>query len=340
MLVITGGYKVTETAPQKILIIRMLGLGDVTCIGIPAIRYFKHKFPEAEIHFLTYAAGKDVIALAEPDIKITELEKGQWPDEFLLAIEAFLGLAESIVGEAYTQIINLDTWFMPCFLARFLKDVGEHVSGNYITKSLQEILNEFEAQTLKPEYVNDPSEYIESSFMAMPRWHSPWWEFGTLPDYGYPEFFLRSCCGFSDIDMDMSIAVPANERLAKIGTRKKVIAIATQARTEERCYPYGDKLETLLKQAGFEVWTGFDGSQPMRKTLSKLKSTDLLVTVPSAPQWLATTVGCPSLVISGEVDPRTLMPDYATDPGETPISAEELVDSIKSIFTEQDAANG
>ncbi|UAA40701.1 hypothetical protein KIH87_03835 [Paraneptunicella aestuarii] len=317
----------------------MLGLGDVTCIGIPAIRHFKKKFPEAEITVLTYAAGKDILELAEPDVRIISMEKGQWPDDFLPAIEAFLGLAEVIIGESFTQIVNLDTWFMPCFLARFLKDVGETVSGNYLSISLQEIIDGFQNQTLKPEYVNDPSEYIESSFMSMPRWHSPWWEFGKLPDYGYPEFFLRSCCGFSDIEMDMEIDVPANERLNKMRGRKKVIALATSARTEERNYPYGDKLEALLKKEGFEVWSGFDGSQPMRKTLSKLKASDLLITVPSAPQWLATTVGCPSLVISGIVDPRTLMPDFATDPSEEAISAEELVESVKSIFSEQQAVN-
>ena len=329
-----------EVAPQqKILLIRMLGLGDVTCIGIPAIRYFKNKFPDAEITVLTYAVGKELLELAEPDIRVQSLEKGGWPDDFLPAIEAFLGLAEKIIGESYTQIVNLDTWFMPCFLARFLKDVGETVSGNYLSISLQEIIDGFQNQTLKPEYVNDPSEYIESTFMAMPRWHSPWWEFGTPPDYGYPEFYLRSCCGFSDIDMDMEINVPMNERLNKMRSRKKVIALATDARTEERNYPFGDKLEALLKKEGFEVWTGFDGSQSMRKTLSKLKATDLLITVPSAPQWLATTVGCPSLVISGEVDPRTLMPDFATDPSEEPIPAEELVESVKSIFSEQQAVN-
>ena len=329
----------TTSTKSKILIIRMLGLGDVTCIGIPAIRHFKKKFPDAELTVLTYAAGEEVLSLAEPDVRIIALKKGEWPDDFLPAIEAFLGLAETLIGESFTQIVNLDTWFMPCFLARFLKDVGESVSGNYLSKSLQELLTEFEAQTLRAEYVNDPSEYIDSSFMAMPRWHSPWWEFSTLPDYGYPEFFLRFCCGFSDVDMDMEIAVPVNERLKKIGRRKKVIALATSARTEERNYPYGDKLESLLKKAGFEVWTGFDGSQPMRKTLSKLKATDLLVTVPSAPQWLATAVGCPSLVISGDVDPRTLMPDFATEPSEEPVSPEELLESIKSIFTASQAAN-
>lgn len=338
---ILGNQVVSDPAKtQKILIIRMLGLSDVTCIGIPAIRHFKSKFPEAEIHFLTYAEGKEMISLAEPKIKVKFMEQGAWPDDFLLSVEAFLGLAEDIIGEAYTQIVNLDTWFMPCFLARFLKDVGEPVVGNYVGMSLQQIIDQFQTQTLNAEYVNDPSEYIESSFFSMPRWHSPWWEFGTLPDYGYPEFFLRFCCGFGDIDMDMSVKVTANDKLEKLRKRKKVVALATHARTQDRIYPHGAKLEILLKKAGYEVWTGFDGSIAMRKTLAKLKASDLLVTVPSAPQWLATAVGCPSLVISGDVDPRTLMPDYATEPSETPVSAEELVESIKSIFDETAAANG
>lgn len=329
-----------KTPPQKILLIRMLGLGDVTCIGIPAIRFVKSRFPEAEITILTFSAGKEVISLAEPDVKIMGLDKGEWPDNIVPAMETFMGLAEIIVGEGFDQIINLDTWFMPCFLARFLKDTGEPVEGNWMSKSLTEFLDEFQKQTLKAEYVNDPAEYIQSSFFGMQRWHTAWWEYGSSPLLGYPEFYLRTCCGFSDIQMDFTINVPKNERFEKISTRKKIIALATDARTEERNYPHGAKLAELLKKAGFEVWSGFDGSVPMKKTLSKLKSSHLLVSVPSAPQWLAAAVGTPTLIISGTVDPRTLMPEYATDPSETPIAPEDLVASIKSVFTEQPAVNG
>jgi hypothetical protein len=63
-----------------------------------------------------------------------------------------------------------------------------------------------------------------------------------------------------------------------------------------------------------------------------LKSSDLLISVPSAPQWMATSVGCPSLIISGMVDPRTLMPDYATDMSNAPATVESLVEGVLSIF--------
>ena len=321
---------------MKILLIRMLGLGDVTCIGIPAIRHLKKKFPEAEITVLTYAAGEDIIALAEPDVKLMVMPKGDWPDNIIHAMEKFLMLAERIIGEEFQEIFNLDTWFMPCFLARFLKDAGEPVEGNFMSITVDDLITQLHLQTLQHDYVHNPANYMDSTFFAMARWHTPWWEFGNLPDYGYPEFYLRHCCGFNDIQMDMKIEVDVNPSLRKIRKKQKVIAMATEARTAERHYPHDKELKRNLEKAGFHVWTGFDGSIPMRKTLSKLKATDLLVTVPSAPQWLATTVECPSLIILGDVDGRTLMPDYATEQTKTPIPAEELTESIISIFSEDD----
>lgn len=318
---------------NKILLIRMLGLGDVTCIGIPAIRHLKNKFPDAEITVLTYAAGKEILSLAEPDVNIMHMQKGEWPDNILQAMEAFLGLSEKIITEEYTQVINLDTWFMPCFLTRFLKDAGVSVSGNYMSVSVADLLAEFQAQTLKPEFVHDPGAYMESTFFAMSRWHTPWWEIGSIPDMGYPEFYLRHCCGFADIEMDLSIEVQPYKKFANMRAHKPIIALATDARTKERNYPHGEQLKTLLERRGYHVWTGFDGSVSMSKTLSMLKATDLLITVPSAPQWLAATVGCPSLVIVGEVDPRTLMPEYATEQSGVAISAEELAADVHELLS-------
>ncbi|MDN4500890.1 hypothetical protein QX776_00600 [Alteromonadaceae bacterium BrNp21-10] len=322
---------------QRILLIRMLGLGDVTCIGIPALRYFKQQFPDAEMTFLTFAAGKDIIQLAEPDVKIQVLENGQWPESIIPAMETFLGLAEEIIGVGYDQIINLDTWFMPCFLSRFLKDAGEKVIGNTLAISVAELVDKFQDQSLKPEFVNDPAMYMQSSFFGMMRWHTTWWESVALPNMGYPEFYLRTCCGFDQLDMDMQIDVKADHQLKKIGKNKKIIAFAPDARTSERNYPYGSQLKKLLEEAGYHVWTGFDGSVSMRQTLAQLKASDLLVTAPSAPQWLATTVGCPSLVICADVDPRTLMPEYATDPSPIVIPPENLLESIQSIFAEAES---
>ena len=140
--------------------------------------------------------------------------------------------------------------------------------------------------------------------------------------------------------MDMSIEVKADAKLEKQRQYKKVIAVAMSARADECNSPYGRELVQLLKDKGYFVWEGLDDSTPIRKTLAKLKATDLLVTEPSAPQWLATTVDCPSLVVCGEVDPRTLMPDYATDMSLEPVSPAALVESIESIFTEEDGSEG
>jgi hypothetical protein len=321
---------------EKILVIRMLGLGDVTCIGVSGVRYLKKKYPNAEIHMLTYAAGFDVMALAEPEIKTFGLQQGEWPEDMIQAMESFLGLAETIIGEAYDRIINLDTWFMPCFLARFLKDAGEPVTGNFIGMSIADLIDQYQNQTLQPTFVNDPSHYMHSTWFSMMRWHSTWWESDYLPEGGYPEFYLKTCCGWQDCELDMSIQVPASSQLKKQSNKRRVIALATEARTQERSYPNADNLATALRLAGFHVWSKFDGSQSIRETLSMLKASDLLITVPSAPQWLATSVDCPSLVISGMVDPRTLMPDYATDMSNQPASVESLVEGVVDIFEHAD----
>ena len=316
----------------KILVIRMLGLGDVTCIGIPALRFVRQRNPDAEIHFLTFAAGKEIIQLAEPDVRVIGLEKGEWPDNIVYAMETFLGLAEEIVGVGYQQIINLDTWFMPCFLTRFLKDAGEPVSGNLMSISVADLVEQFQSQTLKPEYVNEPAAYMQSTWFSMHRWNTLWWESGLAPEGGYPEFYLKTCCGFSDINLDMQITVQPDAHLHKIRVTKPIVALACDARTAERNYPYVEDLEKLLKANGIYVWSGFDGKVPIKQTLAQLAATDLLVTVPSAPQWLAATVGCPSLVITGKVDPRTLMPDYATDMSDEPVLPEILAQGVLSIL--------
>jgi len=327
----------------------MLGLGDVTSIGVPALRYFKSRFPDAEISVLTFSTGREVIEMAEPGVKIIALEKHEWPENIIPAMEAFLGLAEKIIEEGFEQVINLDTWFMPCFLTRFLKDAGEGVIGNFMSISVQELLEKFQNQSLQPEYVNDPAQYMHSTFFSMERWHQPWWLGEYLPSGGYPEFYLRSCCSFDLHDLDTEIEVEPDKHF--LGLKQKVIALAPDTRTPERTYPYGKQLTELLEAKGYYVWSNFDGSLPLSQTLAKLKASDLLVTAPSAPQWLASAVACPSLVISGTVDPRTLMPDYATEQhmacpvhggakhfGENKclcVKPEELLESIDSIFAEQ-----
>ncbi|AWB67793.1 hypothetical protein C2869_15770 [Saccharobesus litoralis] len=319
---------------KKILVIRMLGLGDVTCIGIPALRYIKQQNPDAEITFLTFSVGGDVIPLAEPQVKVQVLAKEQWPEHIVLAMESFIAVANEITQAEYDEIINLDTWFMPCFLARFLKDSGQNVSGNYMSISVPDLLAQFQAQTLSPDYVNNPHQYMDSSYAAMGNWHVPWWtQLEELPQHGYPEFYLKTCCGYQGIDLDFSISVKPDPNLTAISASKKVIALAASARTAERNYPFETELKTALEAKGYHVWQGFDGRVSMEQTLAQLKSTDLLVTVPSAPQWLAKAVDCPSFVICGDVDPRTIMPEFATE--ETASKwppVEEMVNDVEEIL--------
>ena len=68
--------------------------------------------------------GAELLRIAEPNVEVLTLENNLWPDDILLAIESFLGMAETIVTIEFDSIINLDTAFMPCFLARFFERCG------------------------------------------------------------------------------------------------------------------------------------------------------------------------------------------------------------------------
>lgn len=318
---------------QKILVIRMLDFGDVTCIGLPGLRYIRQQHPDAELHCMTYGAGEQVVNLAMPDVTVLGLKQGQWPDDIFAAMEAFLGLAEDIIGNEYSQTINLDTCFMSCFLARFLKDAGEPVKGNYMSLPVAELINGLQEQSLSPDYVNRAANYLQSSWLSMQQWLTAWWEQGTPPGYGYAEFYLRRCCGFSNIEMDMHIDIEAN--VAVLKQSQRVVALHTQTDMPEHGYPYARELKALLEKEGITVWQSSGKNEPVASTLSRLKACSLLVTVPSAQQWLATSVATPTLLIVGTVDPRTLMPDYATDMSEEPVAPEVIVAGVLSILDEQ-----
>lgn len=316
---------------NKILIIRMLGLGDVTCIGIPSIRYFKVLYPNASLSFLTFGTGKELMQIAEPDLDVWGPNNDEWPDNILPAMEMFMGLGDAVIDKNYDLIVNLDTWFMPCFLTRYLADAGEPTLGNMMSISVKALVEQFKHQTLAADYVNHPYNYITSTFSEMDAWHHAWWQQENPPLMGYPEFYLRHCCGFSDIALDMHIDVTTSCVQKGIESGRKIIALATEARTPERNYPHATALKHLLEKYGYDVWTGFDGSVSLRQTLQSLKSSHLLITVPSAPQWLAKAVGCESLVICGDVDYRTLMPEYHLSMP-TPPSPDVVIEKVNDIF--------
>ena len=207
--------KLLEPNTEKVLLIRMLSSGDVCSIGLPVLRYFQKIQPNADIHFLTFGEGAELIKLAEPSVYVHHITEQQWPDEFFLAMDSFLGFAEQIIGENYSQIINLDTTFMPCFLARFLADAGEPLSGNYLNMSVQQLLQQVKDKRLQADYVNSTQAFMASSFVNMHKWHGRWWQFEAEYEGGYPEFYLSQCCGLVDGKLQQAIDVSADKRLIK-----------------------------------------------------------------------------------------------------------------------------
>lgn len=299
---------VSANSPEKILLIRMLNEGDVAAIGVPALRFFRQKFPQAELHFLTFGQGKTIIQLAEPDTTIHVLDI--WPDDFFQAMEAFLGLAETIIGEAYQQIVNLDTAFMPCFLARFLQDAGEPVSGNYLSISIEQMLSQVKDQSLQADYVNTTAAYMVSSFFTMSRWHTNWWESQYLPDGGYPEFYLKQCCGFSGLLMDLTIKLPTQPKKER---DTKVVALCLSQSEDGYLYPHTEALRLALQSKGITVRQDKEVNNSVGKFLQLLSESDLMVAKPGTNKWIADAVNCPSLLISGATDPKVFMPEFATD---------------------------
>jgi ADP-heptose:LPS heptosyltransferase len=342
-------HELLESKIEKILLIRMLSSADVCAIGLPVLRYFQKILPDAEIHFLTFGDGTEIIKLAEPSVYIHHVTQQQWPDDFFLAMESFLGLAEQIIGENYSQIINLDITFMPCFLARFLSDAGEPVSGNYLNMSVQQLLQQVQDQSLQADYVNSTQAFMASSFVNMHKWFGPWWQFDAEYEGGYPEFYLTKCCGLVVDKMEQSIVINPDKRLLKRGKTNKVIGLCFDQSDDGYLYPYVSRLKKLLEQKGFVVWSDSDATDDIRSLLKMLKSSDLMLCKPGGNRWYAQAVDCPTLLLSGVSEPALLMPEFATDPvspcmqhsvNENNITVlecncdkpEDLVESIESIF--------
>jgi ADP-heptose:LPS heptosyltransferase len=327
----------------------MLSSGDVCAIGLPVLRYFQKTHPDAEIHFLTFGDGAKLIKLAEPSVQVKSMTKQQWPDDFFLAMESFLGIAENIICETYSQIINLDTAFMPSFLARFLMDAGEPISGNYLNISVEQLLQQVKDKTLQSEYVNTTQSFMASSFVNMNKWHSRWWQYDSTCEGGYPEFYLSKCCGLVDDKLQHIITLIPDKRLVKKGKTNKVIGLCLDQSNDGYLYPYTERLKKLLEQKGFVVWSAQDTKGNIRSLLKMLSATDLMVCKPSVYRWYAQAVDCATLMISGSSEPALLMPEFATDPvspcmqhstNEKNIDvvvcncekSEDLVESIESVF--------
>ncbi|GAA0857162.1 hypothetical protein [Aliiglaciecola litoralis] len=311
---------------SKILVIRMLELGDVASIGIPALRHIKANNPESEVYCLTHGQGKELISLAEPEVKLIGLPQDLWPDHILKALEAFLGLAEQIIEIGFDQIINLDTAFMPNFLARFLKDAGEPVVGNYLSVPLQTLIDQIQNQSLQPEYVNNAQQYMLSTFFSMYKWHSQWWTGNVLPDNGYPEFYLVNCCGFSGLEYNNQL-LDKKRNVAAVQKTAVYIALSDQ----NMPYLHQDELQKELESRGFSVFIDNE-TQAISQRLETLAQCDICVCFANAVFALANGVSTPTLLIPMQLDPRILMPDYSADESLEHPLPNDLADSIASIF--------
>lgn len=280
-----------------------MGLGDVASILIPACKMVQADYPLAKINVLTYGAGVELMTLVPEVDTVLSVTKEQWPSDIHLAISNFIAIADVVVQQHYDLVINLDTWFMPCFLASVLQEAGLNVQGNTINLAIDELFIRVQAQTLTQAYFQTPSQYLTSSYPNMHEWTQPWWN--DHQDVAYPAFYLNHCCGFKHT-VDMSLTVQADKAFKALANGKKIIALSLSGSKASKQYKEVIRLRAELERAGYYVWSQFDGSIPMQTTLARLIVTDLLVTVATSTQWLAKLVECPSLMLPGALPPSVL----------------------------------
>lgn len=279
-----------------------MGLGDVASILIPALKIIRRRYPDAEIDVLTFGPACELMELVEDVHALLRIEKEQWPSPILDGVLSFQSIGEVVMAQQYDKIINYDTWYMPCFLARYLMECGEPVEGNYLNMATKELLSGILNNSLSGESIERPDQYMDSTFKNMGDWHVPWWD--RYPEH-YPSYYLNHCCGYEE-EVNISIEIDFDDTVFANMTDKKIIALSTSGRVASKQYPHEDELKAELEKRDYFVWGQFDGSVPMSTTLSRFHKSDLLITVPTATQWLAKLAGCPSLIISGPLPPVVL----------------------------------
>lgn len=295
---------------KKILITRLVGLGDVAAILVPAARLLRQAEPYAKIDVLTYKAGVELMSLCKDVDNVLNIAEEQWPRNLAAAAESFLGIAQVVAAQGYERIICLDTWFMPCFLARVLKDVGLNVEGNYIDMPAVELLQKMHDNQLEPAYFQH-TNFMASSYPRMVEWQTAWW-LKPQNSAHYPEFFLIHCCELGS-SVDLSMPIEPDLEFKEQSEARRIIAVSFQGSSAMKRYKHAEALVARLKSAGHLVWTGFDGSLPMKTTLGRLAVTDLLITVATSTQWLARLVGCPSLMLPGSMHPAALGAEFTAE---------------------------
>lgn len=295
---------------QKILITRLVGLGDVASILIPAARMVRRAEPQAQIDVLTYQAGVELMSLCKDVNNVLSITEEQWPRDLEPATQSFLDIAKVIAMQGYDRIVCLDTWFMPCFLARVLKDIGLNVEGNFIDLPVADFFEKLNGGQLSATYFQH-TNFMASSYPRMADWQTAWW-LKPHDSAHYPEFYLKHCCGLGDT-VEFDLPVEPDQAFKEQAAGKKIIAVSFKGSTAYKTYPHADALTQRLQDEGYVVWSRFDGSLPMQTTMGRLAVTDLLITVATSTQWLAKLVGCPSLMIPGAMHPATLGAEITVD---------------------------
>ncbi len=94
----------------KFLIIRFSSIGDIV-LTTPVIRCLRHKFPEAEIHYLTKQAFRHIVA------------DNPYLDKIHTLGDSFELMLHELMNEGYDCIIDLHHNFRTLKIKRFLKTV-------------------------------------------------------------------------------------------------------------------------------------------------------------------------------------------------------------------------
>ena len=125
-------------------------------------------------------------------------------------------------------------------------------------------------------FFDKPGHYMASTFLNMKQWTIPWWD--QHPDKGYPDFYLRQCCGFSE-PLNMQLPCSSDATLLDEAAGRPIVALSMQGRAEYKNYQHNAQLAEQLEASDVYCWSQFDGSLPMQTTLNRLNTSQLLVTV-------------------------------------------------------------
>ncbi len=124
----------------KFLIIRFSSIGDIV-LTTPVIRCLRKQYPDAEIHFVTKAAFKNIIASNTYIDKIHTLD------------EDFDAMAAALKAEAYDYIIDLHHNLRTLRLKRFLKGVKSFSFNKLNVEKF--IYTNFKINTLPQKHIVD-----------------------------------------------------------------------------------------------------------------------------------------------------------------------------------------